>query len=485
MIYSKDQAKKEIESKETKEERRKRLNREKTKRQCEKNKLLNKTDPIDPTGKVRICKTCKEEKQLTDFPYDCAKRPPYGIYCNVCKNTKARNNAKQYENLDLNKVTKVCYSSKGSPYCGKTKPLIQFTKSAGGKYGRSNQCKDCRIIDRRLRLNKNPITKGMVYCTGHKVYHDASEFSKNQYSSKTGLQSVCKAIQKIRSQKSYAKLPNYIRKILNDCVQRCKLPKNIKRSIKCHIDNEVILELYEEQSAKCAITGIEFTHNTINDGECNNTDDTNCHIKNPFNISIDRINPNESYTKDNIQLVCACVNKIKWDWDEGDLYSICADIYNYQRYLDVSKICKMKKTNIDLPLELPPIDENRLQKYIKTKFTYTKNNAKSRNIDVKITENDVLEQFKKQNQICVFTGRLLTYSADKPFTNFSIDRIDSKLGYIKGNIQLISHKLNNMKSDLPDKKFIEYCIKIRNGLSGKYLRICTKNDLFSYNNKNK
>lgn len=44
------------------------------------------------------------------------------------------------------------------------------------------------------------------------------------------------------------------------------------------------------------------------------------HLK---NMSIDRIDPNKGYTKDNVQLVCAQVNMMKSDMSLEELYMFC------------------------------------------------------------------------------------------------------------------------------------------------------------------
>lgn len=40
-------------------------------------------------------------------------------------------------------------------------------------------------------------------------------------------------------------------------------------------------------------------------------------------MSIDRIDPNKGYTKDNVQLVCAQVNMMKSDMSLEELYMFC------------------------------------------------------------------------------------------------------------------------------------------------------------------
>lgn len=47
----------------------------------------------------------------------------------------------------------------------------------------------------------------------------------------------------------------------------------------------------------------------------------------------------------------------------------------------------------------------------------------------------------------------------------SIDRIDSKKGYIKENVQLVLYEINKMKSNLDEKRFIYLCEKV--SLKGK------------------
>ncbi len=58
------------------------------------------------------------------------------------------------------------------------------------------------------------------------------------------------------------------------------------------LDIEIVLEILEKQKYKCAISGIEMTHE----------------IGNTFNASIDRVDNNKLYSHENIQIVCKCVN---------------------------------------------------------------------------------------------------------------------------------------------------------------------------------
>ena len=86
------------------------------------------------------------------------------------------------------------------------------------------------------------------------------------------------------------------------------------------ISKEDLMDLWNKQEGKCAISKIPMTFN-IDSG------------RNPYNISIDQINPSRGYTKDNIQLVCMCVNQLKSDFDMNTVINICKNILNNHNIL--------------------------------------------------------------------------------------------------------------------------------------------------------
>lgn len=79
-----------------------------------------------------------------------------------------------------------------------------------------------------------------------------------------------------------------------------------------------------------------------------------------------------------------------------------------------------------------------------------KGSAKSRNLEINITEEDI-----KIPEICPVLGMPLEITAGKGRrpNSPSIDRIDNSLGYIKGNIQVMSWRANNLKSNGTLKEF--------------------------------
>jgi len=98
--------------------------------------------------------------------------------------------------------------------------------------------------------------------------------------------------------------------------------------------------------------------------------------------------------------------------------------------------------------------------------------AKYRNQEIDITLDDLLEQWTKQSGICPYTGVKLVHPIRIKNESFihmaSLDRIDSKFGYIKGNIQFISTAANLAKNNMTHKQMIEFCKLIAENALNKY-----------------
>jgi hypothetical protein len=88
-----------------------------------------------------------------------------------------------------------------------------------------------------------------------------------------------------------------------------------------------------------------------------------------------------------------------------------------------------------------------------------KANAKKRKIPFNITLKYMWELYIKQNKLCALSGITLIFSTDSAQTA-SLDRINSKFGYIKDNVQWVHKTINAMKSDLDESDFIALCKQI-------------------------
>lgn len=82
-------------------------------------------------------------------------------------------------------------------------------------------------------------------------------------------------------------------------------------------------------------------------------------------------------------------------------------------------------------------------------------------LDYNITLHDIVEIWIEQAGKCALTGVELDYQGgslwDKNPIRASIDRIDSSLGYVQGNVRLLCHWANNAKSTYDDKLFRKMC----------------------------
>lgn len=90
-------------------------------------------------------------------------------------------------------------------------------------------------------------------------------------------------------------------------------------------------------------------------------------------------------------------------------------------------------------------------------YLQLKNAAARRNIKFAISMEDMWNQYQKQKGICSMTGLELTLTNSNNFhlQTASLDRIDSKQGYIKENIQWMHKDVNKMKMELPQERFLE------------------------------
>jgi hypothetical protein len=100
-------------------------------------------------------------------------------------------------------------------------------------------------------------------------------------------------------------------------------------------------------------------------------------------------------------------------------------------------------------------------------FTRTKRGAKKRNLEFNVTLEYLWNLFLKQNKKCALTDEDINFGSatqkqNNSFKNqtASLDRIDSSKGYVEGNVQWVHKYINNMKWDLTQNEFIEWCRKV-------------------------
>lgn len=93
-----------------------------------------------------------------------------------------------------------------------------------------------------------------------------------------------------------------------------------------------------------------------------------------------------------------------------------------------------------------------------------KEGAKQRNHVWNITDEYLWDLFLKQKRKCALSGVQLSFSKEsggtkrgRAETTASLDRINSKKGYVEGNVQWVHKVVNMMKNDSLDQEFIKWC----------------------------
>lgn len=94
--------------------------------------------------------------------------------------------------------------------------------------------------------------------------------------------------------------------------------------------------------------------------------------------------------------------------------------------------------------------ENLSQKY----FSRLKKGASDRNLEFKITKRDLLDLFTGK---CNLTGVEIKLNRNTEKQTASVDRINSKLGYIKSNLQWVHKRVNWMKRNMSDEELFYWC----------------------------
>ena len=103
----------------------------------------------------------------------------------------------------------------------------------------------------------------------------------------------------------------FLSRLLSGCKTRA-----LKNNIPFDLTKEQLIELFEKQNGKCALSNLEM-QTVIKAG------------KNPFNVSIDRIKPGRAYSLSNISLVCNSINTMRSNLSDEEFLSFCKAVVDY------------------------------------------------------------------------------------------------------------------------------------------------------------
>jgi hypothetical protein len=96
----------------------------------------------------------------------------------------------------------------------------------------------------------------------------------------------------------------------------------------------------------------------------------------------------------------------------------------------------------------------------KTQYSRIKKTAERRKIEFNVSIEYLWKLCEEQEQKCKYTKVDLTFgktTRKKSSGNASLDRIDSSIGYVEGNVQWVLKDINMMKQQFTNEHFKELC----------------------------
>lgn len=159
---------------------------------------------------------------------------------------------------------------------------------------------------------------GLLFCTQCKEYLKESEFSANASNNKyrNFRRTICR---KCYNKNQHENVKNYtdaqkLRKCLNVRLLGAR-DRAKNNNLYFDLTLDFLLKLWNSQKGLCALSNVPMTFELLNG-------------RTPSNVSIDKIDHNGGYSKDNVQLVCMECNQIKSDFTLKEIYKYCKGICN-------------------------------------------------------------------------------------------------------------------------------------------------------------
>lgn len=150
--------------------------------------------------------------------------------------------------------------------------------------------------------------------------------------------------------------------------------------------------------------------------------------------------------------------------EDGRFYKECSGCGEEQSYLrknyaeeslKLGKLCKKCSNKIPDNNAHKGYYKNVLRKSFAHKY---ESNALVRRIDWNVSFDYLAELLIEQDFKCALTGwDIHAMEVNSPA---SLDRIDSSIGYVEGNLQWVTSKVNMMKQQYSQDDFINVCIAV-------------------------
>lgn len=193
-----------------------------------------------------------------------------------------------------------------------------------------------------------------------------------------------------------------------------------------------------------------------------------------YEIISEQIATDESNKKSYWLVKCKCGNEnfVRSDILKSNTARKCRICSNKEKFIRNVNLGKMHSKNFSP-------NHQGIGELSRMLYSHYKRGAKRRNIEFKVSIEDLWDLYKDQNGKCNLTGEpiflksqnkndTITYSkngySNLDFSKFnaSLDRKDSNYGYVLGNIQWVLRRVNMIKNDLSQDEFLNLCKKITN-----------------------
>jgi len=142
--------------------------------------------------------------------------------------------------------------------------------------------------------------------------------------------------------------------------------------------------------------------------------------------------------------------KVKCDCGK-ELLKLPIEILSKTNYFQCAS-CAQKENKLEYMLSNGMVGELAL-----TQYTRLKKSAEKRNYEFSVSIEYLWNLYLQQNKICAITGDIISNIREA-----SLDRIDSTIGYIEGNVQWVTYRANISKHTMTMNELYEFCKKVLN-----------------------
>ncbi|GAC1501819.1 MAG: hypothetical protein NVS2B14_14420 [Chamaesiphon sp.] len=244
------------------------------------------------------------------------------------------------------------------------------------------------------------------------------------------------------------------------------------RNQECSVKLAELKLLWEEQKGICPYTGWNLVL-------LNGHGEYKCATFTPNRASVDRKDSSLGYTLENIQFVAAIANFTKNAFTEQDLIEFCYQVNRF-RYgentrealdsLGINNYGNIFKLTAETTRYLGTGTRRDEYSPFRQYHKLARRRVKGRSRECTITVQELKELWEKQGGCCPYTG----WELDNPETtnewdNYklhprraSLDRIDSSVGYVPGNVQFVAVMANYGKRDFKEDELLEFCKAVVN-----------------------